>query len=177
MIERRYSMTNKIIVIILFTAILASCKNEKGTEVLQNKIFEPLKANPPKFPKEKFLSVHFGPGITLKWDVEQSRLIEDSEYNSIKNDAQKISILMDNISNEEDLNVKVCLKKENLKKGDVAYTFIWAIGRSPAFLCLERQIDVLGEECPYPYRLLGYLEKNRITVKEKVIACQKKLSR
>ncbi len=168
-------MKNKIIGILLIMAIQVSCEKEKHVEALQKKVFETLKDNPPKIPKEKFLNVRFGSNITLKWDVDQSMLIEDSEYDAIKKDAQKISVIMDNISNADDLNVKVCSKKENLKKGDVAFLYLSRIGKVREFLCLEMQYDSFGK-CPYPDLLLDDLEKYRVWAKDKVIACQKELN-
>ncbi len=139
-------------------------------------MFETLKKNPPKLPKENFLNVHFGLNITLKWDVEQSRLIEDSEYDATQKDTKKISILIDNISNVEDLDVKMCSKRENLKKGDVAFLYLARIGIAPEFDCFKIQFDVWDEGCPYPRGVLDYLEENRIAAKNKVIACQRRLS-
>ncbi len=126
-------MKKKIITNLLFFISFMSCEKEKHVETLQKKVFDTVKENSPQIPKEKFLNVRFGSNITLKWDVDQSSLVEDSEYDSIKKDAQKIAILMDNISNDEDLNVKVCTKKENLKKGDVAFVFLSRIHKAPAF--------------------------------------------
>ncbi len=169
-------MIERIIAVLLFFVLFVGCKKEQNVEALQKRVFETLKSNPPKIPKEKFLNVHFGPNINLKWDVDQSMLIEDSEYDSIKKDAQKISILMNNISNDEDLNVKVCLKKENLKKGDVAFIYLSGIGKAPAALCFGIQYDSLDEECSFPNGILDYLEKERVWAKNKVIACQKELN-
>ncbi len=169
-------MINKIIAILLFTISVMSCEKEKNVEALQKKVFETLKKNQPKISKEKILSVHFGSNITLKWDVAQSRLIEDSEYDSIKNEAQKISILMDNISNAEDLNVKECSKSENLKKGDVAFLFIlyfFTHNKELKYPCLHGQYDFIDDGCYYPRGLLYNLEKDRIAAKKRMIACVK----
>ncbi len=155
--------------ILLFFISITNCKEneikKKPVSIIDEKVIE---AN-------KILSVKFNSSLILKWDVNKSNFVLDSSYNSIKKQKKNLSELIENISNNENLNISICSKKGNLKKGDIAFLYLKSIGKIELFKCLHLQFDLYNQNCLYPDELLDYVEKNRIKVKQQVKTCLKEL--
>ncbi|PQA89888.1 hypothetical protein B0A69_21635 [Chryseobacterium shigense] len=120
------------------------------------------------------IAIIFDKGVQLKWNVVKNKIIKDSTYNEILKDKKKIEILVNNISNNEDLKIKLCSKKTaTLKKGDIAFIYLYENKKIYLFTCLKTQFDVVNEACEYPDELLDYIEKNRFKVQKQIGDCIK----
>ena len=122
--------------------------------------------------KDSVISVSFEDGIILHWNTITHQFIKVEEYKKILNDNKKISLLIENIKNNEDLNIDICSKETGLKKGDIAFLFLLKNNKIELFLCLKRQFNTI-DECGIPGGLLDFLEQNRINVSEKIRQCYK----
>jgi hypothetical protein len=159
---------NLIIVLALFPLILFGCNKKQINTPETKKVVRKLH----KIKNEDIIVIKYNNGIILKWNVEKNQLIKDSNYDEILKNKKKLQAMLSSISDNEDIGVKVCTKKtSNLKKGDIAFIFLYENQKIYLFSCLKLQFDVMNENCKYPDALLDYIEKNRQKVQEQVKKC------
>ncbi|WP_392564865.1 hypothetical protein RHO13_05775 [Orbus wheelerorum] len=160
-----------IIVIILFSSIFFANCSQKRDDTNKNQIHINQEIVQPI--KNDTILVKLDDDIILKWDVVSDQLIENENYINISTDKNKIKTIVNSICNDEDLGIKVQTKKENLKKGDVAFLYLIRTRKIYLFSCLKVQFDVYDKNYKYAYGLLDYIEEYRLEVQNKVKACIK----
>lgn len=165
--------TNQILIpIILLTQLLYQCKT--GTKQNLSEI-NPIATHyeEKETVQKDTIEIHFDNSITLIWDNANSQFIQKNVYNDILQSQDKINILVENIKNNEDLKMKLCTKtKSNLKKGDIAFLFLYKNQKIFLFSCLKMQFDNI-DECFIPSELMDYIDDNRIKIYEQVKNCIK----
>lgn len=107
--------------------------------------------------------------IELFWDLQKQSFIDDESFRLFMNnkvDKHTLLAVVNNITDTTDLKKKICSKKENLVKGDLAFILLYKMGYiSPAY-DFKMQFDVFdNDNCEFPCELLNYVENNRYRVK------------
>lgn len=105
----------------------------------------------------------------LCWDMHKQCFINDEKFQLFVNnsiDKYTLITVINNITDTTDLKKKICSKKNNLVKGDLAFILLYKTGYiSPAY-DFKMQFDIFhNDNCEFPFELLNYVENNRCLVK------------
>jgi hypothetical protein len=116
--------------------------------------------------KPDIIKVEFGKEHFLYWDRVNHGILDDENSSSILRNKKNIRSVAYFITNEDVVCDVVCGKKNALRKGDIAFLFIW----HSQWMChLGRQF--CSYECGFPVGLLDYVESDRDVVFQKVMSC------
>ncbi|WP_128330594.1 hypothetical protein [Apibacter sp. HY039] len=126
---------------------------------------------PKEVETEEIIPVKISAKVSLNWNTITNTIERDSTYNTIKADKEKLKYLLNNIINEEKLNIKVCSKKEFLRKGYIAFIYLMRLNYIQPVQCLKLQFYTFESDCQYFLGLLDYIENNREDVSRRVNLC------
>ena len=116
----------------------------------------------------KNIGIEIDENLYLKWDTTQCDFVIDSTYNYIKENIDKFqNKIVNKILDTNNLGISCCDKASELKKGDLAFLYLYKIQKVKLYNCLGIQFDLL-ENCNFPIELLDYIENNRELVHKKV---------
>ncbi|MBL1223358.1 hypothetical protein JET18_21130 [Chryseobacterium sp. L7] len=167
-------MKKNISILFLIPFAFFCCSQKKENIAIADKI--PQNVHEKHIKKEIIndtLTVKIDKDILLKWNVRENEFVKDTNFYKYSKNNQALKKIAESILSENDLHVKICTKKtSNLKTGDIAFLYLWKNQKIYIFKCLKIQFDVINENCKIPEYLLDYIEKNRMTVHNKVIECK-----
>ncbi len=164
-----------LIFLILFITATLSCQKKitesKNTVELNHVSSNQFKNNALANTSDT-IHVNISKDIFLIWDKNQNALIKNQDYYNILKDRKEILMMTQFIANNDDLDISICSKTGgNLKKGDIAFIYLYENQKVPAFKCFNIQFDFIQNNCKMPEGLLNYIEKYRNNVVQKILKC------
>lgn len=107
--------------------------------------------------------------ITLTWNSETSKYIEDDDFNAIKDNFSKYrNDLVKLISNTTPTKANVCEIDRSMTIGEMAFILINQCEPIPYALAFQMQFCVFEMNCPFPDGLIYYVNKNRSEVEKQL---------
>jgi len=151
----------RVILFMLIYCFVTNCKSGDIIVKSNNKL---------TFLGEYLYEVNFGDRIVVHWNDSTERIEQDSLFNQVKASLNKnYEFLANQIQDNNATKLTICDELYFLKKGDFAFVLLNQIEILPLRNILGSQLDFFELNCPYPSEMFVVLDRNRITVSERLV--------